>query len=132
MSEYGSSKFLAGGLKIFAIFSMFTGTFDMITGHKLVIPESERALLPTRTLAFVDNQLRFLGAIWSGYGMILWWASSNLQERKIPLALLGIAMVLAGIGRLTSGLSLGWTPSWLKIATAVELVVPPLVYLFGF
>lgn len=132
MSEHGSSKFLAGGLKIFAIFSMFTGTVDLITGHKLIIPESERALLPTPTLAFVDNQLRFLGAIWSGYGMILWWASSNLQARKIPLSLLGTAMFLAGIGRLTSGLSLGWTPSWLKIAAAAELVVPPLIYLFGF
>ncbi|KAH7166779.1 hypothetical protein DER46DRAFT_600911 [Fusarium sp. MPI-SDFR-AT-0072] len=132
MSEYGSSKFLAGGLKIFAIFSMFTGTVDLITGHKLVIPESERSLLPTPTLAFVDNQLRFLGAIWGGYGMILWWASSNLQTRKVPLSLLGTVMFLAGIGRLTSGLSLGWNPSSLKIAAAVELVVPPLIYLFGF
>ncbi|KAI1029040.1 hypothetical protein LB505_009217 [Fusarium chuoi] len=132
MSEYGSSQFLSRGLKLFAIFSMFTGTIDVIAGHKLVIPESERALLPTPTLAFVDNQLRFLGAIWSGYGMILWWASSNLQTRKVPLSLLGTAMFLAGIGRLTSGLSLGWTPSWLKIAAAVELIVPPLIYLFGF
>ncbi|KAI1038841.1 hypothetical protein LB503_007886 [Fusarium chuoi] len=132
MSEYGSSQFLSRGLKIFAVFSMFTGTVDLITGHKLVIPESERALLPTPTLAFVDNQLRFLGAIWSGYGMILWWASRNLHTRKVPLSLLGTAMFLAGVGRLTSGLSLGWTPSWLKIAAAVELVVPPLIYLFGF
>jgi hypothetical protein len=132
MSEYGSSQFLSRGLKIFAIFSMFTGTVDLIAGHKLVIPESERALLPTPTLAFVDNQLRFLGAIWSGYGMVLWWASNNLQARKVPLSLLGTAMVIGGIGRLTSGLTLGWTPSGLKIATAAELVVPPLIYLFGF
>ncbi|KAF5984432.1 hypothetical protein FCOIX_2690 [Fusarium coicis] len=132
MSEYGSSQFLSRGLKIFAIFSMFTGTVDLITGHKLVIPESERALLPTPTLAFVDSQLRFLGAIWSGYGMVLWWASNNLQARKVPLSLLGTAMVIAGIGRLTSGLTLGWTPSGLKIAAAAELVVPPLIYLFGF
>ncbi|KAG5755278.1 hypothetical protein H9Q69_005505 [Fusarium xylarioides] len=132
MSEYGSSQFLSRGLKIFAIFSMFAGTVDLITGHKFVIPESERALLPTPTLAFVDNQLRFLGAIWGGYGTILWWASNNLQARKVPLSLLGTTMFIAGIGRLTSGLSLGWTPSWLKIAAVAELIVPPLIYLFGF
>ncbi|KAH7260831.1 uncharacterized protein BKA55DRAFT_672672 [Fusarium redolens] len=132
MSEYGSSKNLSGGLKLFAIFSMFTGTVDLIVGHKLIIPASERSLLPSPTLAFVDNQLRFLGAIWSGYGMILWWASSNLETRKVPLSLLGTAMFLAGVGRLTSGLSLGWGAPWLKIAAAAELIAPPLIYLFGF
>jgi hypothetical protein len=132
MSEYGSSKYLSGGLKLFAIFSMFTGTVDLIAGHKLIIPASERSLLPDPTLAFMDNQLRFLGAIWSGYGMILWWASSNLETRKVPLSLLGTAMFLAGVGRLTSGLSLGWGAPWLKIAAAAELIVPPLIYLFEF
>ncbi|KAF4337515.1 hypothetical protein FBEOM_8613 [Fusarium beomiforme] len=132
MSEYGSSKFLSGGLKLFAIFSMFTGTADLIGGYKLIIPASQRSLLPAPTLSIVDSQLRFLGTMWAGYGLTLWWASNNLQTRTTPLALLGAVMVLAGLGRLTSGLTLGWGAPWLKIATAVELVFPPLIYLFGF
>jgi hypothetical protein len=132
MSEYGSSSLLSTGLKVFSIFSMATGTADVIGGHKLLIPASERSLLPKSTLSVVDNQLRFLGATWGGYGAILWWASNDLQARQAPLAVLGVVMFLAGVGRSLSGLSLGWGAPWLKVAAGIELVIPPLVYLFGF
>lgn len=132
MSEYGSSPLLPGGLKIFATFAMFTGSLDIIGGHKTLIPASERSLLPRSTLATLDNQLRFLGATWAGYGAMLWWASNDLQTRQVPLSLLGAVMFLAGIGRLTSGLSYGWAATWLKVAAGIELVIPPLMYLFGF
>ncbi|KAL6912695.1 hypothetical protein FSHL1_010378 [Fusarium sambucinum] len=123
---------LSTGLKAFSIFSMATGTADVIAGHKLLIPPSERALLPKSTLSVVDNQLRFLGAMWGGYGAILWWVSNDLQERQAPLAVLGAVAFIAGIGRTVSGLSLGWGAPWLKVAAGIELVVPPLIYLFGF
>jgi hypothetical protein len=131
MSEH-SSSILPGALKAFSIFSMFIGSVDVIGGHKLLIPASERSLLPKPTLALLDNQLRFLGATWAGYGAMMWWVSNDLQTRQVPLAVLGATMVLAGIGRLTSGLSYGWAASWLKVATGVELIIPPLIYLFGF
>ncbi|KAH7182456.1 uncharacterized protein B0J16DRAFT_343721 [Fusarium flagelliforme] len=129
MSEHA---ILSTGLKAFSIFSMATGTADVIGGHKLLIPASERALLPKPTLQLLDNQLRFLGATWGGYGAVLWWISNDLQTRQAPLAILGIAMFLAGIGRSISGLSVGWGATWLKVAAGVELVVPTLIYLFGF
>ncbi|GKU20496.1 unnamed protein product [Fusarium langsethiae] len=132
MSEYTSSSLLSTGLKAFSIFSMATGTADVIGGHKLLIPASERGLLPKSTLSVVDNQLRFLGAIWGGYGATMWWISNDLQTRQAPLAVLGVVAFVAGIGRTVSGLSLGWGAPWLKVAAGIELVVPPLVYLFGF
>ncbi|RGP72400.1 hypothetical protein FLONG3_6796 [Fusarium longipes] len=131
MSEYGPSSLLSTGLKVFSIFSMATGTADIIAGHKLLIPQSERSLLPKSTLSTVDNQLRFLGAAWGGYGAMLWWASNDLQARQAPLAILGAVMFIAGIGRTASGLSLGWGAPGLKVAAAVELIIPPLIYLFG-
>ncbi|CEI68223.1 hypothetical protein FVEN_g11826 [Fusarium venenatum] len=127
-----SSLLLSTGLKAFSIFSMATGTADVIAGHKPLIPASERALLPKSTLSVLDNQLRFLGATWGGYGAILWWVSNDLQERQAPLAVLGAVMFIAGIGRTVSGLSLGWGASWLKVAAGIELVVPPLIYMLGF
>ncbi|QPC78243.1 hypothetical protein HYE68_008995 [Fusarium pseudograminearum] len=129
MSEYSP---LAIGLKVFSIFSMATSTADVIAGHKALIPVSERALLPKSTLSVVDNQLRFLGAVWGGYGALLWWASNDLQARQAPLAVLGAVMFIAGIGRSISGLTLGWGAPWLKVAAGIELVFPPLIYLFGF
>ncbi|KAF9776448.1 hypothetical protein IL306_005362 [Fusarium sp. DS 682] len=132
MSEYGASPLLSGGLKLFSIFSMVVGTVDVIGGHKILIPAAERSQLPKSTLSIVDNQLRFLGATWAGYGTLLWWATNDLRTRQVPLALLGAIMVFAGIGRLTSGLSLGWGAPWLKVAAGIELVIPPLIYLFSF
>ena len=132
MSEYGSSQLLSGGLKVFALFSIFTGTMDVVLGHKMLVPASERSLLPRSTLAVLDNQLRFLGTMWAGYGSILWWTTNDLTSRQIPLSLLGLFMFLAGVGRLTSGLAYGWGASWTKIAAGVELVGPPLIYLLGF
>ena len=129
MSEH---TILSTGLKAFSIFSMATGTADVIGGHKLLIPASERALLPKPTLSVVDNQLRFLGATWGGYGAMLWWISNDLQTRQTPLAILGVVAFLAGIGRSLSGLSVGWGAGWLKVAAGIELVVPPLIYLFAF
>ncbi|KAF4964331.1 hypothetical protein FSARC_7737 [Fusarium sarcochroum] len=132
MSEYGSSHLLSGGLKLFAVFSMFTGSVDVILGHKMVIPASERSLLPRSTLSVLDNQLRFLGAIWAGYGSVLWWATNDFSSRQVPLSLLGIVLFLSGVGRLTSGLSYGWGAAWTKVAAGIELVFPPLIYLLGF
>jgi hypothetical protein len=129
MSEHA---ILSTGLKAFSIFSMTTGTVDVIGGHKLLIPASERALLPKSTLQLLDNQLRFLGATWGGYGAMLWWISNDLQTRQVPLAILGVVAFLAGIGRSISGVSLGWGAAWLKVAAGIELVVPPLIYLFAF
>ncbi|KAF4450933.1 hypothetical protein F53441_5994 [Fusarium austroafricanum] len=132
MSEHGSSRFLSTGLKAFAIFSMFTGTVDIITGHKVLLPTSERAQLSESTLGLLDNQLRFLAASWGGYGGMLWWASNNLQTRQAPLGFLGAIMFVAGIGRLLGGLTVGWGASWTKVAATIELVFPPLIYLFVF
>ncbi|EKJ75808.1 hypothetical protein NXS19_008399 [Fusarium pseudograminearum] len=129
MSEYSP---LAIGLKVFSIFSMATSTADVIAGHKALIPASERALLPKSTLSVLDNQLRFLGAVWGGYGALLWWASNDLETRQTPLAVLGAVMFIAGIGRTASGLATGWGAPWLKVAAGIELVFPPLIYLFGF
>ena len=48
------------------------------------------------------------------------------------MAILGVVAFLAGIGRSISGLSVGWGAGWLKVAAGIELVVPPLIYLFAF
>ena len=63
---------------------------------------------------------------------MLWWISNDLQTRQAPLAILGVVAFLAGIGRSISGVSRGWGAAWLKVAAGIELVVPPLIYLFGF
>ncbi|KAJ4139749.1 hypothetical protein NW768_001093 [Fusarium equiseti] len=132
MSESGASPYLTGGLRLFSIFSIVTGSANVLLGHKILIPAAERVLLAKPTLSILDNQVRFLGTTWAGYGTLLWWATNDLRTRQVPLALLGAIMFVAGIARLSSGLMLGWGAQNLKAATAIELVIPPLIYFFGF
>ncbi|CAG7558677.1 unnamed protein product [Fusarium equiseti] len=132
MSEFGASPYLTGGLRLFSVFSIVTGSAVVLRGHELLIPTAERALLAKPTLSILDNQVRFLGTTWAGYGTLLWWATNDLLTRQAPLALLGAIMFVAGIARLSFGLLLGWGAPNLKVATAIELVIPPLVYFSGF
>ncbi|KAM5355175.1 hypothetical protein ACJ41O_001821 [Fusarium nematophilum] len=131
MSEYGSSQLLARTLKGISIFSIVTGSLDVLLGTRLIVPAPDQQLpFDPPALALVDSQLRFLGAMWAGYGTLLWWASNDVRARRVPLALLGVAMLAGGVGRLASGLSYGWSAP-LKVATAAELVLlgPGMIYL---
>ncbi|EED21880.1 conserved hypothetical protein [Talaromyces stipitatus ATCC 10500] len=112
-------------IKAFSLFSMITGSMDVLSGVSLIASMSGSSLTGTPTsLALADSQLRFLGAMWAGYGAMLWWASNDPQTRRFPLAMLGGILFVSGIGRVISGLSRGFNATWVKVATVVELVGP--------
>ncbi len=119
-------------LKVGSAFAMLTGTMDVILGVGM-LERGSGVPFPVDSAAAVlaDTQLRFLGGIWAGYGMMLWWASSDLQTRRTPLAILGGVMVSGGIGRSISGALHGFGSSLIVAFTAIELVVPPAIWLLG-
>jgi len=47
----------------------------VLTGGGAKIPE------PTASDPVLNNQIKFWGAIWFGYGTSLWWASADLVGR---------------------------------------------------
>jgi hypothetical protein len=118
-------------LKAFAIFSMATGTMDVITGSDSIGTLVEPITVNSTSMAFVDSQLRFLGAIWAGYGALLWWTSNDIETRRFPLGVLGAAMVAGGIGRTISGWKYGFSVGWVGLAALAEVAVPAGLYLSG-
>lgn len=119
-------------LKVGSVFAMATGTMDVLLGAQ-TLENTSGVPFPINTPAAVlaDSQLRFLGGIWAGYGLMLWWAASDLRARRVPLALLGGVMVFGGIGRSISGALYGFGSSLIVGFTAIELIVPPVVLLLG-
>ena len=81
--------------------------------------------------AVADSQIRFLGSVWAGYGVMLWWASNSLKTRRVPLALLGGIMFAGGLGRTLSALKHGFGAEWTRIALWAELIGPGALYLVG-
>ena len=119
-------------LKVGSAFAIATGTMDVLLGARVLENFSGVAFPVDSTAAVLaDSQLRFLGGIWAGYGMMLWWASNDLRTRRVPLAILGVVMVFGGIGRSISGALYGFGSSLMVGSTAIELVVPPAVWLLG-
>lgn len=111
---------------------MATGTMDLLFGVRM-LESGSGASFPMNSAAAVlaDSQFRFLGGIWTGYGMMLWWTSNDIRTRRVPLAILGGIMGFGGIGRTISGVLHGFSSPLILGFTAIELVVPPAIWVLG-
>ena len=130
-TAHGSSLLFPRILKACSLFSIITGSMDVCRGIDMMNSISGPIPIRSPAIALVDSQIRFLGAMWAGYGMMLWWTSNDLKTRRIPLGLLGGIMFLGGLGRLLSGLSHGFSATWVQVATAAELFGPVAMYSLG-
>ena len=125
-----SSALIPRTLKVCSAFAVLTGSLDICLGTAMLGGDAVFAPGSPQT-AIADSQIRFFGSVWAGYGIMLWWTSDDLKSRRTPLALLGGICLLAGIGRLVSGLKVGFGAEWTRIAMWAELLGPPLVYSIG-
>lgn len=117
-------------LKFGSLFAIATGTGDVLFGSKMLEgPTNTPFPVTTASQVFADSQIRFLGAIWAGFGAMLWWVSDDLVERRTPLAILNVVFALGGVGRAISGIKYGFKPAFVLPFTIVELVAPALVWL---
>jgi hypothetical protein len=100
-------------LLLFAAIALFGGALQMYLGQ----PETTQRL---------DNVHRFLAGIYLGCGFICLWAGITVRRQGALVYLIGIAVFLAGCGRLLS-MSIVGLPDppalWLSYLIP-ELVVP--------
>ncbi|OWT42582.1 hypothetical protein VFPPC_18273 [Pochonia chlamydosporia 170] len=118
-------------LKVGALFAITTGSADILFGLKPFTYTSGPLSVNPSVYAVIDNQVRFFGAVWAGYGAILWWTANDLKTRRTPLGILCGIMIVGGIGRLASALTHGFGATWTAVATFLELFGPPALYLLG-
>lgn len=50
-----------------------------------------------------DNHIRFIGAIWAGFGLVLWLSAHNPLKYKQGLMIIFGLIFLAGFARFTAG-----------------------------
>jgi hypothetical protein len=117
---------LGFGLKLFAAFAILTGATDIIDGVRLLIGSGAR-LEAVAHDPVLNSQIRYLGAVWGGFGAILWWFSNDLQARRRPLEILCAAVFIGGIGRTIAALSDGAGPRLLTFFIVIEFAGPPIV-----
>ena len=107
-------------LKVLSVYSLLSGFSNIIRGFVMY---AEKAA-PSATTAVLDSQLRYQGATIAASGAICWWVSDLLPERQVPLAILGVMVVVGGMGRALSAWQYGFGAPWTRRAMWVELVAP--------
>jgi hypothetical protein len=116
-------------LKACALFNLTMGTLNLTLGQNMLAgPSVFHPRSPSSALA--DSQIRYLGGVLAGSGVIVWWASNDILHRRVPLASVGLGIFAGALGRWVAGVKHGFGPKT-KMVMWVELVAPVLLYISG-
>ena len=108
-------------VRALCIVPFVTGVVDIVDGVGLLAFAGAR-LESVANDPVLNSQVGFWGAIWLGFGVILWRASSHLRDEANLFRLLCGTIALSGLARLSSAFAHGLPGPVLMIAMSVELV----------
>lgn len=121
-------------VRALALIAVLTGAGDVIvglSGQQMIGAALEEGYGDP----LLNSQFRYLGAVWFGFGLLLWHCLSDLPRRAPLLRGALLIVVLGGLGRVASVLQFGFPPSELGRsfvigATAIEIIGMPLLLLW--
>jgi hypothetical protein len=116
-------------LKGCALFNLTMGTINLTLGQNM-LADSTVFTPGSTSSALADSQIRYLGGILASSGAVIWWASNNVAQRRVPLASIGLGIFAGGVGRWVAGSKHGFGPKT-KLVMRVELVAPVDLYVSG-
>ena len=108
-------------VRLFCIVPFVTGLVDIVHGVGLL----EFAGVTLHSVAdapTLNSQVGFWGAIWFGYGVVLWRAGSHLHDEPKLFRLLCGILILSGLARVGAVAAYGLPALPLVVALAVELI----------
>ena len=111
-------------VRVLCIIPFVTGIADIINGVGLLTVAGARLEGVVRD-PVLNSQIGFWGAIWFGFGIVLWRASSHLRDEADVFRLLCGTIALSGLARLGAAIAYGLPGPVLTAAMAVELIAGP-------
>jgi hypothetical protein len=79
----------------------------------------------------VDSYVRFMGAVFAGYGLAWLDAAASPEPDLDRMRLLAGLMALGGVGRLATRVTLGRPHRFQDLLTVIELAAPAVVEVVG-
>lgn len=118
-------------VRALAVLALLTGAVDVLIG----LPGQQKigaALAEGYADPLLNSQLRYLGSVWFGFGVLLWHCLGDLPKYASIVWGAFIIVFIGGLGRVASVLQFGFPPSELGrnfviLATAIEIVGMPLL-----
>ena len=108
-------------VRTLCVIPFVTGFIDIVNGVGLLI-FAGAYLESTANDPVLNSQIGFWGAIWFGFGILLWRASSHLRDEVVLFRLLCGTIALSGLARLGSAFAYGLPGPVLTVAMSVELI----------
>jgi Domain of unknown function (DUF4345) len=119
-------------LRTLCVIPLATGVLDFFLGAgALAVVDTA---LPGEAMAdpSLNSQLRFFGAIWFGFGLLLWHVAGDLKTHATWFRLMCFVLILSGIGRLISWVEFGTPAIPFVVATVIEVIVIPFMLFWHF
>lgn len=95
--------------------------------HIALGPASIPGAVPVN--ATMDSEDRFYAAIFAGFGVALLWCARSIEQRGKVIRFLIAVFFLGGCARIVSMIAVGPPNALFLALTAVELLLPPVVWL---
>lgn len=108
-------------VRLICVLAFVTGAVDIVDGVGLLSFAGVRLQSVARDPT-LNSQIAFWGAIWFGYGVVLWRASLHLRSEPSLFRLLCGILVLSGLARVGAAFAYGLPAPPLVAAMAIELV----------
>ncbi len=108
-------------VRTLCIIPFVTGVVDTVNGVGLLTFAGAR-LEGVANDPVLNSQVGFWGAVWFGFGIILWRASSHLRDEVDLFRLLCGTIALSGLARVGSAFAYGLPGPVLTVAMTVELI----------
>lgn len=115
---------LAVGLQVFCALPFATGAADLLIDVKVLTLSGAVIPPPVAVDPILNSEIKFWGAIWFGFGLILWYASRDLRQHAPLFRLLMGILVLSGLGRALSAVQFGAGSALMFSFMVFELTVP--------
>lgn len=121
-------------VRALALIALLTGAGDVIvglSGQQMIGAALEEGYGDP----LLNSQIRYLGAVWFGFGLLLWYCLGDLPRHATLLRGALLIVFLGGLGRVASVVQFGFPPSefgrsFVIGATAIEIVGMPLLLLW--
>ena len=107
-------------VRTLCIIPFVTGAIDIVNGVGLLTFGGAH-LENVGSDPVLNSQVGFWGAIWFGFGIILWRASSHLRDEADLFRLLSGTIALSGLARFGAAFTYGLPGPVLTVAMIVEL-----------
>ena len=107
-------------VRALCVIPFLTGVADIVDGAGLLTLAGAQ-LGPAAGDPVLNSQIGFWGAIWLGFGVILWRASSHLRDEADLFRVLCGILLFSGLVRLGAAMVHGLPGPELMVAMAVEL-----------